>query len=197
MNDTSLSLLDRLQHDPSDSTWRDVVDVYTPLLEKWLAPFGLQPADRDDIVQESLASVLQELAQFRHAGRTGSLRAWLRTIVVNRLREFWRRRDRHPQGTGDSAFAEMLQQLESPGSGLSRQWDAEHDRHVAHRLLARLEPLFESTTREAFRRVVIEGQKPREVALALGLSINAVLIAKSRVLRQLRRELNGLTDFAD
>lgn len=194
MDNTSLSLLERLQQHPSDSAWRDVVELYSPLLEHWLRPFQLQAADRDDLVQESLATVLQQVAHFQHAGRQGSFRAWLRAVVVNRLREFWRRRDRHPQGTGDTAMAELLQQLESPSSGLSQQWDREHDRYVAHRLLARLEPLFEATTREAFRRVVIEGRPAREVAAELDISVNAVLLAKSRILRQLRLEMQGLTD---
>jgi len=196
MCDTSLSLLDRLQLGASESAWREVVELYTPLLEDWLARFQLQGADREDLVQESLTTVLQHVGSFRH-GCQGSFRAWLRAIVVNRVREFWRRRGRHPQATGDSRIADMLQQLESPGSSLGRQWDAEHDRYVTHRLLARIQPLFEPATLEAFRRVVLEGQKPRDVAAALGLTVNAVLIAKSRVLRQLRRELKGLTDLSD
>ncbi len=196
MCDTSLSLLERLQLRASDSAWRDVVELYSPLLDDWLTRFQLQAADRDDLVQESLTTVLQHVRSFQHGGQ-GSFRAWLRAIVANRVREFWRRRDRHPQATGDSHLADMLQQLESPGSSLGRQWDAEHDRYVAHRLLARIQPLFEPATLEAFRRVVLEGQKPREVAAALGLTVNAVLIAKSRVLRQLRRELKGLTDLVE
>ena len=196
MCDTSLSLLDRLQLGANDSAWREVVELYSPLLDDWLARFQLQKADREDLVQESLTTVLQHVGSFHHGGQ-GTFRAWLRAIVANRVREFWRRRGRHPQATGDSALADMLQQLESPGSSLSRQWDAEHDRYVAHRLLARIQPLFEPATLEAFRRVVLEGQKPRDVASALGLTVNAVLIAKSRVLRQLRRELKGLTDLSD
>ncbi len=196
MCDTSLSLLDRLQLGASDSAWREVVELYSPLLDDWLARFQLQGADREDLVQESLTTVLQHVGRFRHAGQ-GSFRAWLRAIVANRVREFWRRRGRHPQATGDSRIADMLQQLESPGSSLGRQWDAEHDRYVAHRLLARIQPLFEPATLEAFRRVVLEGQKPRDAAAALGLTVNAVLIAKSRVLRQLRREMKGLTDLVE
>ena len=196
MDDTSLSLLERVQHRPSESAWRDVVELYTPLLDDWLTRFKLQIADREDLVQESLTTVLQHLGSFRHHGQ-GSFRAWLRAVVANRVREFWRRRGRHPQATGNSDFAEMLQQLESPDSHLGRLWDAEHDRYVAHRLLARIEPLFEPATLEAFRRVAIEGQKPRDAAAALDLSVNAVLIAKSRVLRQLRQELKGLTELSD
>jgi RNA polymerase sigma-70 factor (ECF subfamily) len=197
MDDTSLSLLDRLQQDASDSVWRDLVEVYTPVLEAWLVPFRLQSADRDDLVQETLGTLLQNLADFRHGGRPGSFRAWLRAIVVNRLREFWRRRDRQAQGTGDSDFGKMLQELEAPDSGLSRQWDLEHDRYLVHRLLVRLEPRFEAPTREAFRRVVMEGRSARDVATERGLSVNSVLLAKSRILRQLRLELRGLVEMAD
>ncbi len=115
MDDTSLSLLERLQRNPSESAWRDVVELYSPLLDDWLTRFKLQGADREDLVQESLTTVLQHVGSFRHGGQ-GSFRAWLRAVVANRVREFWRRRGRHPQATGDSDFAEMLQQLESPES---------------------------------------------------------------------------------
>ncbi|MCL4205080.1 MAG: RNA polymerase sigma factor [Pirellulaceae bacterium] len=196
MDDTSLSLLARLKSGPSEAAWRDVVELYAPLLDQWLARLGLQPADRDDVVQESLTFVVQRVGTFQHGGQ-GSFRAWLRAVLANRVREFWRRRNRHPQGTGDSHIADMLDQLEDPGSSLGRQWDAEHDRYVAHRLLARIAPLFEPATVAAFRGTVLDGQKPREVAAALGLTVNAVLIAKSRVLRELRREMGGMTELCD
>ena len=69
MDDTSLSLLERLQHHPSESAWRDVVELYTPLLDDWLTRFKLQRADREDLVQESLTTVLQHLGSFRHHGQ--------------------------------------------------------------------------------------------------------------------------------
>ncbi len=53
---------------------------------------------------------------------------------------------------------------------------------------------FENRTWEAFRRVVVEEQSPSEVAGALGVSVQAVYKAKSRVLRRLRQELDGLTE---
>jgi RNA polymerase sigma-70 factor (ECF subfamily) len=38
------------------------------------------------------------------------------------------------------------------------------------------------------------GARPADVAADLGITVNAVFIAKSRVLRRLRQELRGLTD---
>lgn len=55
-------------------------------------------------------------------------------------------------------------------------------------------PLFEPTTVAAFRRVAVDGIAPAQAAEELGLSLNAVLIAKSRVLRTLRQEAKGLID---
>jgi hypothetical protein len=41
---------------------------------------------------------------------------------------------------------------------------------------------------------VLDGRPPREVACELGLTVNAALLAKSRVLKRLRAELGGLVE---
>src|SRR5207247_9328051 len=73
-------------------------------------------------------------------------------------------------------------------SDLSRLWERQHDQHVAGVLLNRIRPEFTASTWEAFQRVVVEGRPAAEVAAALELTPNAVMIAKSRVLARLRSE---------
>jgi RNA polymerase sigma-70 factor (ECF subfamily) len=140
-----------------------------------------------------MGTLLRELPQFRHDLRRGAFRRWLRTIAVNRLRTFWRGRDRR-LALGQADLDAVLDRLEDPDSALSRLWDEEHDRHVARRLLELIEPEFEPTTWHAFRLLVLEGQPTRDVARALGVTPNAVRIAKSRVLARFRREVEGLLD---
>src|SRR5262249_42556003 len=148
--------------------------------------------DADDLVQDVLAVVVRELPRFEHNRRTGAFRSWLRTILVHRLRDFWRARQYQPAATGDSAVLRHLEELEDPASGLSRLWDQEHDGHVVRRLLDLIEPEVAPSTWQAFRRVALEGKDEETVAAELGLSVNAVFIAKSRVLARLRREAKGL-----
>jgi RNA polymerase sigma-70 factor (ECF subfamily) len=193
MAETSLSLLDRLQQQPDAEAWRRLVDLYTPLIRGWLRRQQVAPHDADDLSQDVLAVVVRELPDFRHSGRPGAFRAWLRTVTVHRARNFWRQRRAHPPAAGGSDFLKVLDQLEDPDSALSRQWDQEHDRHVARRLMELLEPQFAPNTWRAFRRAVLDGVKAADVAAELGMSVNAVLLAKSRVLRRLRQELGGLT----
>jgi RNA polymerase sigma-70 factor, ECF subfamily len=193
MLDTSVSLLDRLRSRPDEASWQRLVGLYAPLIQGWLLRQSLQPSDADDLAQDVLAVLVRELPHFRHQ-RPGAFRAWLRGITVNRLRNFWRSRQARPAGTGDSDFARVLDQLEDPRSELSRLWDQEHDRHVVRRALESIEPDFAPATWRAFRRVMLDGADVDVVAAELGVSVNAVFIAKSRVLNRLRKEIKGLVD---
>ena len=194
MTATSDTLLERLRVPADADAWGQLVDLYTPLIRGWLRRDIQLGPDADDLVQEVLCVVVRKLPQFRREPRPGAFRRWLRGITVNCLHELWRARRACPPARGASDFFEVLQQLEDPESGLSRLWDQEHDQHVARQLLARIKPRFEPTTWTAFQRVAMDAVPADQVARELGLSVNAVFIAKSRVLSHLRREGAGLID---
>jgi RNA polymerase sigma-70 factor (ECF subfamily) len=187
-------LLDRLRLQPEPASWQRLVDLYTPLLQGWLRRYHLQACDTDDLVQDVLAVLVKEVPQFDHNGRPGAFRSWLRTILVNRLRKFWQRQQARPVATGGSDLQQALDQWEDPHSALSRLWDREHDEYVSRRLLELIQPEFAPSTWQAFQRVVVEGAPAQEVAAELGISVNAVFIAKSRVLGRLREEGRGLLE---
>jgi RNA polymerase sigma-70 factor (ECF subfamily) len=192
MPETSASLLERARAGPDAEAWRRLVDLYTPLLHAWIRRYALQHSDAEDIVQEVLATLARELPAFRYDPQRGTFRSWLRAILVHRLQAFFRGPQSRPQPAGGSDSVRLLEQLADPASDLSRMWDQEHDRHVAHRLLAAIQPDFEATTWRAFQRTTLDGIKPSVVAAELGVSVNAVFVAKSRVLRRLRKEMKGL-----
>jgi RNA polymerase sigma-70 factor (ECF subfamily) len=194
MAETSLSLLERLRVEPDAPSWRRLVDLYTPLIHGWLRRHAVQAQDADDLVQEVLGVVVRELPRFQHDRRRNAFRCWLRTITLNRLRAFWRAQQTRGAAAGYGGVDDRLAQLEDPDGGLSRLWDQEHDQHVLRRLLELIEPEFAATTWQAFRRVTLDGLRPAAVAAELGMSVNAVLLAKSRVLRRLRQEARGLVD---
>lgn len=190
MNPTPISLLDRLRREPDGLSWRRLFDLYTPLMRHCLKRQGVVSSDEDDLLQDVCATIARELPRFEHDGRAGAFRHWVRTIVVNRLRGYWRARRTARAAT----VLHDLDELVDPDSPLSRRWDHEHDEFIARRLLELIEPEFTPTTWKAFRRQVIDGACATEVAGDLGVSVNAVLVAKSRVLRRLREEGRGLIE---
>jgi RNA polymerase sigma-70 factor (ECF subfamily) len=194
MTDTPRSLLERLRARPDDDSWRRLLDLYTPLLERWLNQSGVDGADAADLLQEVFATLVRELPSFEHNDRRGAFRCWLRTILVNRVRGFWNARRTTPVTADGRDIVRELDHLEDPASDLSRLWDRQHDTFLARRILELIEKDFTASTWHAFRRLVLEGAKPAEVAAEMGLTVNAVLLAKSRVLRRARQEIAGLTE---
>jgi DNA-directed RNA polymerase specialized sigma24 family protein len=91
-------------------------------------------------------------------------------------------------------FLRKLDELQSPESTLSKLWDREHDEHVVASLLRRVQGDFAPSTWQAFQRHVLEGAQAESVAGELGLSLNSILLAKSRVLKRLRQEMAGFVD---
>lgn len=193
MSETSASLLDRLRGAPDGPAWQQLVAIYTPLISGWLRQRGLARQDSEDLSQEVMLVVVRRVPEFERE-RLGAFRSWLRNITVRCLSDYWRKQKRQPQGRGFCDLEQALEQLADPDSGLSREWDAEHDRHVMHQLLALIQGEFSETTWTAFRRVALDNDSPRDVAEQLGITENAVFIAKSRVLARLRREGARLLD---
>jgi RNA polymerase sigma-70 factor, ECF subfamily len=193
MDETRQSLLLRAQNGEANA-WKDLTDLYRPLILGWLNRQGVPPSDLDDLSQEVLLSVVKHLPTFQHSGQRGAFRAWLRTIVCRRTADYWRAIDMKTQTTGGSGATAALQQIADPDSELNRQWDEEHDQYVIHCLLDLVEQKFEPVSLQAFRRLALDGAGGAEVAQELGLSVAAVYVAKSRVLARIRQEAAGLID---
>src|SRR5215472_11518479 len=126
MNDTRQSLLQRAQAGQEES-WKDLVDLYRPLIFAWLNRQGVPARDLEDLSQEVLLSVVKQLPSFQHSGNRGAFRCWLRTIVCRRTADYWRAIDADLQARGGSGATAALQAIADPGSELNRQWDEEHD----------------------------------------------------------------------
>jgi RNA polymerase sigma factor (sigma-70 family) len=176
------------------AAWEHFVHLYQPLIRGWLLKHLVQLQEADDLTQDVLTLVLEHIGRFEHGGHEGSFRSWLRTVTVNRAREFWRAGKLRIAAAGGSAFLDVLGQLEDPNSELSAEWNLDHDQHVLRRLLATLETDFEPATVQVFRRLVFDGVPAPQVAAAAGMTVAAVYGTKSRVLRRLREEAAGLLD---
>lgn len=192
MPQTPRSLLDRVSDGKRSADWERFVTIYHPLLHRWIGPVLLQPADADDVVQDVLTVVVAKLPEFHHNGSAGAFRSWLRSILSHRLQNFWRKK-LHTPATGP-AFDDFFTRLDDPHGELARLWDRDHDRHLVATLLDAIRPDVQPMTWKAFWRTAIEEASPSQVAAELGLTTNAVFIARSRVLQRLREEARGLLD---
>jgi RNA polymerase sigma-70 factor (ECF subfamily) len=188
---TSLSLLDRLKAaGPDASDWNRLHGIYLPLIERWLGRVPGLGDESADVAQEVLVVVFREVPRFDRQ-HEGSFRAWLRQVTVNKIRNYRRKRHRRPAVGLDPADG-FLERLSDPNDDLAREWDRDHDLHIVQKLLAVVQSDFSPTTWTAFQQFGVDGVPAGRVAEELGLSENAVILAKSRVLKRLREEAGDL-----
>lgn len=184
MHSTSHSLLQRAcRLEPA--AWERLCALYGPIVYAWCRRGGLQDSDAADAVQEVFCSVLKNLDQFQREG--GSFHAWLWTITANRVRLHFRQSRRIP----DQADERQLQDW--PELSADGEPDAATTRQlVLRRALDLIRGDFTEQTWQIFVHTTLQGESCHEVALALGLTANAVRQARFRVIRRLRQELDGL-----
>jgi RNA polymerase sigma-70 factor (ECF subfamily) len=181
-------LLARLRQPGDELAWRRFVQLYTPLLYYWARGAGLPTHDAADLVQEVLVVLVQKLPEFAY-DTSKSFRGWLRTIALNKWRERCRRFAARPDQAGDSG----LSGVESADPAAAFE-EADYHAQLARRALKIMQAEFEATTWKACWEVVVCSRPAAEVAAELGVSVDVVYSAKSRVLRRLREELDGLLD---
>jgi RNA polymerase sigma-70 factor (ECF subfamily) len=186
MHTTPVSLLNRLRQPGDEAPWARFVELYLPLLRHWAGRLGLQGADAADLVQDVFTVLVQELPRFTYQPPK-RFRGWLWTVLVNKWRE--RRRRRALPLAGDGLLADL-----AVPDGVEALCEAEYRQYVVHRVAELIAEEFQPTTWKAFWESVLGDRSAAEVARELGISENAVWIAKSRVLRRLRQELQGLLD---
>lgn len=194
MQETSASLLARLREPEDADSWGRFLRVYSPLIRAWLSRHQVAEADLDDLVQNILTVVVRKVGGFEHNQRVGAFRTWLKAITVNCLRDFWKSQRLRPRPAGEPSWPDLIDRLADPKSEDNQWWEREHDQHVTRRLLEMLAEQFSPQTWQAFRRLVLDEIPADQVAIELGITSNAVYIAKSRVLARLRQEAAGLID---
>ncbi len=187
---TRPSLLTRL-HDAEDAeAWQTFVRVYAPLVYGHVRRRGVQDADAADLTQAVLADVLRCMrGGFEYRPERCRFRDWLGTVTRRHLLRFLHRQGQAVRGTGGPE-----DQFDQVPAEPDAAWTAEFNARVLRVALERIRPGFEPGTWQVFERLWLEDRPALETADALGLHIDAVYAAKSRVLKRLREEVLVLAE---
>ena len=191
---TASSLLERVRASEQGG-WRRLVSLYGPLAYSWCRQAGLKSHDAADVVQEVFRSVFKHIDDFRRDRPGDSFRGWLRTIARNKVRDHWRRERVRPGAVGGTEAHVRLSQVPDNEPPDESEIDNSNEAHVVlRRALELVRSEFENRTWQAFWLTAVEDRDPGQVGAELGMTANAVYIAKSRVLSRVRAEFGELID---
>ncbi len=194
---TRASLLSRARERDSRA-WRELVDLYGPLIAHWCRRGGLDHHAAADCVQQTFTAVLRSLDGYQARKSSGSFRGWLWTIASNKIRDHWRSSHREANGAGGSTALQALQQVpvEEPSVEVflsaSEPVDAEQLNSLMSRAMQQIRGEFAPRTWDIFHRAVVDQIPTGMVAQEFSVTSAAVRQARSRILRRLREQLGDI-----
>jgi RNA polymerase sigma-70 factor (ECF subfamily) len=182
------SLVVRLKAQEADA-WQSFVRVYGPLIYSWCRTrWRLPPQEASEVLQDVVARVVETIGGYRGENFV----SWLWTVTRSRAANHWK--TRAERGAGGSDAQHRLAELADPHPAEAEGGGPDSARPdqlpgLLQRALDRVRARAAPTSWEAFWQVTVKGRTPADVAGDLGLSVNAVYIASSRILARLRQEL--------
>lgn len=148
------------------------------------------PADAEDLVQETFAKAFSSFAQFTPGT---NLKAWLYRILTNTFINSYRKKQRQPQTTGHEVEDWQLAKAEAHTSTGLRSAETEALERMPHSAVTEALSELPEDFRLAVYLADVEGFAYKEIAEIMGTPIGTVMSRLNRGRNQLRTKL---ADFA-
>jgi RNA polymerase sigma-70 factor (ECF subfamily) len=168
-----------------------ITELYAGLVYHWIRKSGLSPENAQDTSQEVFISVNRNLKEFQRTKADQSFRAWIRVITRRKITDHFRKNSgvEKPIG-GDKNPIDFATDKENEEDEENNQDQA----IVYKKALQFIKGEFADKDCRAFLLLVVDEIPAKDAAQRLGISVNSVYIAKSRILKRLLDVFEDLID---
>ena len=190
--ETRSSLIHRLKATINGESWQDFFNTYWELIFNVARRAGLSHADAQDVVQETIVKVHKSFDRFQYDRKRGSFKGWLRSVTRSRLAEHFKKQQKRlplNQPFEDSSENPTAEIIDPNGLELKIIWKEEWHKHIIHSALTRLKRVVSPKQFQIFKCYCIDGWTVSEICKALNVNAAQVYMAKQRVGKLFKQEL--------
>ena len=207
--ETSTTLLRDLAQDSQHARWGEFVARYRPMMEAFMRE-RFPSVEADDVIQETLIALIKAFPVYHYSPEEkGHFRNYLTGILRNKALKSLRDERRQAEIVAELRSVEDAAPYPD-GNMVGRGVPTRRDGRAASPLAAvdeqswresifeiALQQLFADgsiadRTKQVFRRVAVNGEKPDDVAVSFGIERNAVDQMKARMMTRLRELVAAL-----
>jgi RNA polymerase sigma factor (sigma-70 family) len=195
---TRRSLLSRLKQSNAQESWREFFDTYWRLIYTTALNAGLTDSEAQEVVQETILTVVRKIKSFRYDPAVGSFKGWLLTTVRWRIADQFRKRQqqispRSAHRATEASGTATLERIADPAPiNLDAVWEEEWQRTLFAAVLSRVKRQANARHYQMFDLHAVKHWSVDKVAQTLGVSAGKVRLAKHRITALMRREVARL-----
>ena len=164
---TRKSLLIQLRDLSNEEQWKEFLQIYEPLIVACCRRHGVAHSATDDILQEVVCQLLKTIGSFQLDDTKGRFRSWLSTIVMNKIRDHFRRQKWRAYVDSEARLENLMAKASTAGE------DAEHG-GILERAMTIVEARSHSKTWNCFVEHHLQQRPAADVAEELNLTVDAV-----------------------
>ena len=196
---TRQSLLSRLRSWDDNASWQAFFDTYWRLIYRCAKRAGLNDAEAEDVVQETVLAVAKSIPTFEYDPNKGSFKSWLFGVTRNRILLHFRRvaKDRkfidlRPGQSHSQARTSTTDKVADPqGMEIERIWDHEWETNLKQAAMERVKRHVDLKHFQVFD-LCLSGHNPADIARTLRVRQAHVYLIRHRLMKLLRREMEQL-----
>lgn len=186
--ETSTTLLRDLAADTQHVRWTEFYNRYRPLMEEYMGN-RFPNLDADEAIQNTLIALTKVLPDYRYVpGEKGAFHNYLIGILKRKALLMIQAENRRTEQ--ERRYAERRELPTSEQDPGEQKWRESLMEVALQQLLA--DESIHGRTKQVFRRIAVNGEKPEEVARSFGLTRNAVDQMKNRMVAKMRAIVSEL-----
>lgn len=197
---TSPSLLGRLKAGDDSRVWDEFFHLYSGLIHGFAIREGLSPDDADDIVQQTMAGIVNHLPGFEYNPKKCKFKTWVLNLAKWRINDLFRKRrkdwailDSAKHSDEDKSRTDAINRLPDPASlDVEKRLKTEWQLRLYDLALEEVKKKFHPKQYQVFDMFVKAGVPAAEVARNLGVNIANVYVIKHRFFAALTKEIKHL-----
>jgi len=193
---TRASLLSRLPNLQDEASWNDFFNTYWKLIYGVARKAGLTEVEAQDVVQETMVSVMKHIPTFKYDPAIGTFKAWLLKMTRWRILDQLRKRlpVREKRATDDStSHTSSIERVMDPNSeDLDAAWNKDWERTLFEAARGKVKRRVDPQKYQLFDFYVRKEWPAEKVAMTFRVSVEQVYLAKHRVLELIKQEVKRL-----
>jgi RNA polymerase sigma-70 factor (ECF subfamily) len=195
---TRWSLIQRLKNPEDQEGWNAFFEMYQGLIFGVAMRAGLGEPEAREVVQDTLVSVHQNIGQFEADPALGSFKCWLLRLTQWRIADQFRRRPRaEPPAQGQPADAtsrtSTVERIPDPHCDLEAIWETEWKQNLLSLALKLIRTKVDPEQFQIFDFYALRNWPLIKVTRVLGVNAGQVYLAKHRISKMLKHEVERLT----
>ncbi|MGA2916777.1 MAG: sigma-70 family RNA polymerase sigma factor [Sedimentisphaerales bacterium] len=192
---TTTQVLESLKESNDTLAWTRFRDHFYPVIFRFAKVLGLSETDAEDAAQETMLTFLKLFRDGKYNREKGHLGHWLFGIAKRTILDFCKRLPRE-RLVADKTTGTSFWDMAADENSVRHTWDTEWRNMVLERCLQQARRELDQKVFQAFELYALSQKPIEEVCQTLGMSRNAVYIAKSRVLSRLRQLQHDFEGFS-